>query len=245
MKRFVFAAIAAAFALPAVQGTPVPSTPLLGDVDASGEPDIAQWKVATVTLDRCAALEFLSYCAGRDPLDRGVIAGADLSYWITAMRFAGALVARQQFLPALDREDTGHYARWHAACLGRDDDRRLALTAAMPPSARALTPDLAAGSLLTAFVDTAIDEIVRTSSIPTRAAFGGASLHDRWLHALHSRTAVLEGTASEISGLDRQIREWRRPIHISAEAPFRLCFRLEEPGPDDSEAWNVRYLLQA
>ncbi len=231
--------------LPTAQGTPVPSTPLLGDADASGKPDLAQWKVETVTLDRCATLEFLSYCAGRDPLDRGVIAGADLSYWIGAMRFAGALVARQQFLPALDREDTGYCARWHAACLGRDDDRRRALTAAMPPSARALTPDLAAGSLLTAFVDTAIDEIVRTSSIQTRAALGGPSLHDRWLRALHSRTAVIEGTASEISDLDRQIREWRRPIHISAEAPFRLCFRLEEPGPGDGEDWNVRYLLQA
>ncbi|MGE5733442.1 MAG: hypothetical protein ACM34E_00005, partial [Acidobacteriota bacterium] len=79
--------------------------------------------------------------------------GADLTYWIVAMRFAGALVARQQFLPALDREDSHYYARWHAACMGRDDDRRRAFATAMPPSARALPPDLPADFLLSNIID--------------------------------------------------------------------------------------------
>ncbi|MBO0862769.1 MAG: DEAD/DEAH box helicase, partial [Chloracidobacterium sp.] len=71
--------------------------------------------------------------------------------------------------------------------------------------------------------------------------------------------------------LAAQTREWRRPIMISAGAPFRLCFRLEEPGMETvgpkgrgtereredaispsrrpasppSQNWHVRYLLQA
>ena len=51
----------------------------------------------------------------------------------------------------------------------------------------------------------------------------------------------------------RRIREWRRPIAVSAGSQFRLCFRLEEPevaaGADSAhdetpgDAWYVRYLL--
>ena len=159
----------AAVSLPTVRNAPVPSTPLLADVVTTGKPNIARWTVETVTLDARATLEFLCYCAGRDPSERGVIAGSDLTYWIAAMRFAGALVARQQFLPAIDREDTGYYARWHAAYVGREDDRRRALAAAMPPSNRALTPNLPVDLLLSNIIDTVVDQIVRSSRPDMRA----------------------------------------------------------------------------
>src|SRR5262249_43198842 len=41
---------------------------------------------------------------------------------------------------------------------------------------------------------------------------------------------------------------WRRPIEIAASAPFRLCFRLEEPKAEsgkNANQWHVDYLLQA
>ena len=230
--------------LPTVRNSPVPSTPLLADLRSAGKPKTALWTVETFALDPDAALDLLCYCAGRDPLSPGVIAGADLTYWVAAMRFAGSLAARQQFLPALDREDAHHHARWRAAWLGHEGDRRRALANAIPVSARALTPELPADLLLTNFVDAVIDHIVRSSPPEARSAVG-PSLHDRWLRALYSPTGAIEATDDELRDLDREIREWRRPIALSAEAPFRLCFRLEEPGPDDSNFWNVRYLLQA
>lgn len=67
--------------------------------------------------------------------------------------------------------------------------------------------------------------------------------HDQWLGALRSLDGVIDSSSSEMAKLADQTREWRRPIMISAAAPFRLCFRLEEP--DKSPDWRVRYLLQA
>src|SRR5262249_3211517 len=62
---------------------------------------------------------------------------------------------------------------------------------------------------------------------------------------------------AELARLAEQVRDWRRPIALSTAAPFRLCFRLEEP-PEEGNgespkgrrkarhpAWYVRYLLQA
>jgi hypothetical protein len=49
-------------------------------------------------------------------------------------------------------------------------------------------------------------------------------------------------------------REWRRPLSVAFEGPFRLCFRLEEPAVDEDDdhplatverAWTIRYLLQS
>src|SRR5262249_37371125 len=77
-------------------------------------------------------------------------------------------------------------------------------------------------------------------------------------------------TAAELDSLAEQIASWQRPITISSAAPFRLCFRLEDPpgktngvaSRDDTATalpsnqvassnrpadgkWMVRYLLQA
>ena len=80
------------------------------------------------------------------------------------------------------------------------------------------------------------------------------SLHDSWLHALRSIDGVVEGDTADLAQLAVQVREWRRPIAVSASSPLRLCFRLEEPEDTartekdgekaSSDAWYVRYLLQ-
>ena len=40
----------------------------------------------------------------------------------------------------------------------------------------------------------------------------------------------MEGSESELTELAAQIDVWRRPISVTAQAPVKLCFRLEEPG---------------
>lgn len=92
------------------------------------------------------------------------------------------------------------------------------------------------------------------------------SVHDQWLHSLRSSDGLMEGNPAELSRLAAQVRDWQRPISVSRASPFRLCFRLEEPEEEqerggageqerprppavsprpESEAWYVRYLLQA
>ena len=91
--------------LPSFDRMPVPSSPLLGK-EAQGKKavDLRPWQVETLSLQAAAALEFLCLGTEKEMLEPGVMAGVDLAYWATAMRFAGSLVARQQFLPDLVRE---------------------------------------------------------------------------------------------------------------------------------------------
>ena len=86
--------------LPSLDAMPMRSSPLLGR-EAQGKKAVAlrPWWVETVSLRAPAALELLCRTTtGKEMLAPGVMAGADLAYWAAAMRFAGALVARQQFL---------------------------------------------------------------------------------------------------------------------------------------------------
>jgi len=226
--------------LPTFRKAPVPSSALIADVPAAKNPRIAQWTVIAAALDASATLDLLCYCANKDLAAPGIMVGPDLAFWVAAMQFAGALTARQQFLPGLVREEDGYHARWRAAYTGRDDERLHALAAAMPAAARAFTPEIPAVHLLGGFLDSVVDTLVRAGSS------GGSTgvLHDRWLAALNSPDGKLTGTEEELGLLARQLNDWRRPISVVANAPFRLCFRLEEPF-EGVDVWQVRYLLQS
>ena len=195
----------------------------------------------------------------------GVSIGKDLAFWAQALRFAGALVAKQQFLPGIQVIERAYFARWQPIFVGADAQRRQTLAKAMPQVCRALSrhtdapPDTPASFLLDHFLEEIVDHLVRSSmpTSPTVKPKTFESLHDQWLFALRSPDrGEMTGGDSELAALAEQVNEWRRPVEISADAPFRLCFRLEEPKtdaeveskrrsgrPDDS--WYVRYLLQA
>ena len=60
------------------------------------------WLISTLGLSPGRAIGLLCACVGKQTLAPGIVVGADLAYWATAMRFAGAMVARQQFLPGFE-----------------------------------------------------------------------------------------------------------------------------------------------
>jgi len=231
--------------LPSGRKGPVPSNALIAEASETKNIRIARSTVETAALFTPAMLDLLCHCARKDLVAPGVIVGPDLAYWTAAMEFAGALVARQQFLPDLVRAygATREYrAQWRAACTGRDDDRLHALVAAMPPAARAFAPEIPAARLLGGFLDSVVDCLIRGTA-PYRS--GSGTLHDRWLAALQSPFGLLTGTEAELEQLSRQLTDWRRPISVISSAPFRLCFRLEEPAFEGAGSWQVNYLLQA
>src|SRR5579884_2355000 len=151
----------AAILLPTVRKQPVPSSPLIAPVPEKVRPRLVVWNVTVAELAPVPAVELLAAYSGQDLLRPGVVAGADFVYWAMALRFAGALTARQQFLPDLVREEGRFRARWTAAPLGRDDERRAALLAPMPGAARVFAPDVPASTLLGGFLNTVIDTLVR------------------------------------------------------------------------------------
>jgi SNF2 family DNA or RNA helicase len=212
---------------------------------------VAPWPVTVLPLEMTQSIHILSACADKRVVRPGLLVGADLAYWAAALRFAAGLVMRGQFLPGLATDVEPPRACWQPVVSGADVARMHALAQAMPPVARALVskagdapPDAAAQIVLRRFLASAVDALVRPEIAP-RAPVDFDSVHEQWMHSLSSKDGVMRGSsAAELKTLASQIQQWQRPIQVAANAPFRLCFRLEEPQLD-SDPWMVRYLLQA
>ncbi|MCI0638556.1 MAG: DEAD/DEAH box helicase [Gemmataceae bacterium] len=252
---------------PTSKSGPSPSSPLLCEHAEVSATSLNPWSVTTLPLTDEEAVEWLGLCAGKDTLKAGWIVGSTLKYWSMAMRFAGALTATEQFLPGFDEES--NRAHWLPVIAGDNKQRFARLAQAMPPACRAFGEDTApplraATDVLYEFLSVMVDALVRSTC--SRAVLGlaapatnkrtgksqpaFASAHDQWLAALRSETAALAGTAPDRDGLADQVRQWQRPITVASTAPFRLCFRLEEPESDETRppkkaTWRLRYLLQA
>ncbi len=107
-----------------MNGRPIPSSPLIAaGPDADGRFELHPWTVTAIPLERDQWTPFLSLCAGKDLLGPGQIIGKDLSFWTAALRFAGALAARQAFLPSLEEENGLFRARWKPVLSGPDPER--------------------------------------------------------------------------------------------------------------------------
>lgn len=232
--------------LPTVDSHPVASSPLIAEPPRSRAKTIlAPWTVTALRLSVEQAVTALSACMGKQMLTPGVVVGKDLMYWTTVLRFAGALVARQQFLPSVTEENGLYRACWKPIFVGADADRLAELAKAMPAVSRAVTceavspPEVPSASVLSGFIDGMVDHLVRSTLPPQpspirreRGRKKGSSfdsVHDQWLYALRSADGVMEGNQAELAEFYAQVHEWQRPISVSTATPFRLCFRLEEP----------------
>ena len=280
--------------LPTQGSVPIASSPLVAEApQAQGEIALVPWRIEAMALMPAQAVDLLCRCAEKPTLAPGVLVGRDVAFWAQALRFAAALVARQQYLPAIEARDGGHRACWEPVFAGADAERLAALAKAMPAVARALgaadattAPATPPAEVIREFLGAMVDHLVRSAASGRATAWepvGGTSasrvpserwaetprprrgrprkkpafdsVHDQWLHALRSPDGLMEGDEAELAQLAEQVREWRRPLSVSVAAPFRLCFRLEEPESGleaeagrtrkRSDAWHVRFLLQA
>ncbi|MCK4660980.1 MAG: DEAD/DEAH box helicase [Phycisphaerae bacterium] len=260
--------------LPTVANQPVASSPLVADPPKSrSKVTLAPWSVTVLRLTAGQAVEMLCRCVGKETPAPGVVVGADLAFWVHTCQAAGAVVARQQFLPDVVIENKTCRACWKPVFAGADADLPAKLSKTMPASARALTceagspPEVAPVTVVSEFIAWVVDYLVRTTVSPQpkplKPARGAKrkhkgmvfdSVHDQWLHALRASDGNMEGDLGQLAEFAAQVREWQRPISVSSAVPFRLTFRLEEPEDDGDDSvkirperqpWCVRYLLQA
>ena len=161
--------------LPTVKSKPIASSPLIAEPPVGSPPgasNIAPWTVTAINFTAEQAISVLCACVDKQTLAPGVIVGKDLFFWATAMRFAGALVAKQQFLPGIIETNGTYAAHWKPIFAGPDAERLTKLAQAMPHVCRALTrkdtqhatpmetpPEIPAGSLLTDFIDRVADSL--------------------------------------------------------------------------------------
>ncbi len=257
--------------LPSSQDQPLASTPLIAQPpDPDAELKLAPWTVPVLPLPADLLIDLLAGCLDQTSRADGVRVGKTLAFWSTALRFAGALVASEQFLPDLEQRGKDWRAGWKPVLAGAQGQRGAQLAQAMPAACRALgrdaglPPDRSPADLLRDFLALVVDQMVRaalgpagspkTPKRPGRKTPEFASVHEQWLYALRSAEGTLQGKSSELGQLAQQVHTWNRPAVVAATAPFRLCFRLEEPtGTGSTEktpfstsgSWMVRYLLQA
>jgi len=282
--------------LPASQERPWPSSPLIASPSEDLLPSLQPlpFRVTALALDGEASVHLLCACAGRELLASGIMAGFDLIFWAHALHLAGALVLRQQYLPSLRKDKTGYHACWEPICVGNDAEQMRTLSRQMPAAARALAvpdstrektsgtkpPAPASLSVLQTFLHVVLDYLVRASgdiaglngqaTTRTRGKkWGYASVHDEWLRGLRSNESLLVGDSEELDRFSEEIRAWSRPVRLTVSAPFRLCFRLDEPADhsqetaatdtlsadwvsarseksdsDSKDLWNVHFFLQ-
>ncbi len=239
--------------LPTVGNMPISSSPLIADPpDAGEEADISPWVVTVVPLDFSESIKFLCCCVGKTVLAPGMIVGSDLAFLTRAMQFAAALVARQQFLPGMEKIGKTWFARWQPVYPSCEAERFGRLGKAMPSACRAVSlqaespPEIASRTLLSPFVDAMVDRFVRLSSTAQRSGPLPAkekkksrvfdSVHDQWLYALDSLEGKMDGSEAELAGFALQVEDWRRPATSSMASAFRLCFRLVEPDSAETRA---------
>ena len=217
---------------------------------------LAPWQVTTMPLTWRAQFVLLTACREDRRLAAGVVAGNDLLVWAELFGYAGALVARAEFLPALVSCGAVYESRWQPAFDGGDRHRLFLLAARLPAAARCLAaPDLPfapapAAAVAEAFVAEIVDRLVRFAAVTTlsraHASKGRySSAHDAWLAALRGDGRnVRWDDASDLSALSDEIEGWHRPVVLASRATWRLLLRLEEPGKDDPARWFLRYLVQ-
>jgi SNF2 family DNA or RNA helicase len=233
--------------LPSRDGQPLPSSALIGEAPASEAPiTIEPWLVNGLLLDPRDSLDLLSASAGRAV--HGMIPGRDFSFWGQALHVAASMVTRQRYLPGLVERDGAYFARWQPVWIGADVTRLEAMAAGMPGVARAVTdgletpPGVPAADVIAAFIGGLVDHIARSHAndgVPSVGSVVPEAVHDRWLAALRRPgDGRVEGPPEELASLAKLVAEWRQPGDDAATAPFRLCFRLEEPTSGKEEPWR-------
>jgi superfamily II DNA or RNA helicase len=248
--------------LPARGGVPEPSSAVLGPpLDARRPLAVAPFQT---TLRPLELTEYLDLCAlVAAPAGGGVLLGPSLAWSAHLLELALACAIQGDFLPGLVQAGPSWQARWLALPDEALEQRLVELVAAIPASCRCLaesgapppeTPPALAVRLLLAGC---LDALVRLGGAslpaaqpPARGRQRPASLHAAWLAALFAADAELHWPdARELREFAAQLRQWQRPLELTASAPFRFCFRLREPQVETDSpaeaAWQVEYLLQA
>ncbi|HYP91325.1 MAG TPA: DEAD/DEAH box helicase [Polyangiaceae bacterium] len=193
---------------------------------------------------------------------------ASVGGWALASKLALSLVARERVVPTLQRRGPGLAARWAAALsASKDAEDALAIAASLPAAAHAVAlgeaqvwaPD----ALLRAFLDAAVDGLVRGSrGGPELAAPSGkgrsvrassearqadAATPGAWgvrfQRALSGEQAEFTASGFAERSVASDLERWSRPA-LGAHGSLRACFRLELPEREQAP-FVLRFLLQS
>jgi len=151
--------------------------------------------------------------------------GAEGPFLERVHELAGALVARQQFLPGISHEKGHWLPDWYPVYSADDVKRMAQLAVAMPVSIRALhwyalrppvdTPHWIIDSLVRRLVGTMVKKAELQYQVYQIALRGrrGESIDDLWVETLLVPGTEIHARKRELIGLANEIGGWRAGIH--------------------------------
>ena len=228
-------------------GILLPSQSFLGTSAVAAESEhsgarLRPWLVSACELPWKAAFVLFGL-AKEKRLAPEVFAAEDLLRLAELFRYAGSLVARGRFLPALKKNEEGGFeAKWCPAIDGAEYRRLSRFAERLPPAARCGTSPL---HVAHAFLEEMVDRLVRVSVVTTlsraQAERGKPySAHDAWFSALRGDSRQVRwDTAADLEALREQLSVWRRPAEDGRARLEQLVFRLEEP-PQPARPWALQ-----
>jgi hypothetical protein len=165
----------------------------------------------------------------------------DLEFCGALLRFAGAMTARQSFLPSVESLPGGARAVWRPVFAGLERERYETVARSVPPLCRAVNVPpagpVSSRSFVTNSMGLLVDAIVRMNQRPVEEMALGETAHQAWLTMLSHTGGTGEPPSGapqlgeSLAGLIPQLRKWRAPLAVTADAPYRLCLQLQEPDP--------------
>lgn len=243
---------------PSCQGQALVSSSLIEQgTDKAGKITLLPFHISTAVLSIESFLKLLPYFLGKSKFGPGFLLGNDIHYWTWAMRFAQSLLQKQHFLPSLSKKEEEYYARWKPLYLGEDQETLALLAKKMPGVCRSITetneekaPCKPSEDLLCHFIENACDFYLRSQVQGNREnpRKKTSSLHEQWIEALLAPSGKMQGRSEELACFAEILESWQKPVFLTANTPFRLCLRLEEPEEAkrerSQEIWKLRYFLQ-
>jgi SNF2 family DNA or RNA helicase len=246
--------------LPSRGNVPSPSSPVMGT--AFGQRQKVIMRPYETTVRKLSPEEFLEIAAlaGEEGIaGEGVLFGSSVRWCGQMAKVMVNAAVKETFLPGAVRNGEWWEARW-LPLPDESDERALdSLAVTMPGACRCMTdsaeapPETPPEMMVRRLLAHGLDFLARHATEAGSSGRGKRvpeSIHEAWLTALVSDDAVIRWSdEKETKEFARQIEQWRRPVDITAQSPYRFCFRLSEPAEDAPEkappdSWNVEYLLQ-
>ncbi len=235
--------------LPASISGPLASPWLLREDYQSEKPSqLGTFSVPALGLEIRFALDLLLELPTTPP--QGIAYADSLLFWSQLALFSLELVAREQFLPAIQKSR----ALWKAVIDELDQERLNIFSRSLPPSCLCISLPGQATSprLVHSFVNSAVNATVHSGLdgirlLPARRGRRpkNVPLPIQFLSALTSQETALSASVPELATFTSMMDSWTEQIHPKTEdVPFRTCFRLEAPDSEKA-AWSLAFFLQA
>lgn len=249
--------------LPARQGVPFPSTPLLGrEAPRRGKRQVQAFGVTALQLSLEDVLEVAAASRRQAP---GILFGPSWEWTRAALMQSINMDIKQNYLPSL--LDCGYHfeARWLPLPDEEDEAAWRELTLALPAECRAMadsprdipySAEVTVERVLDYWTDRMARMAWRTEGAEEAEGAEGAdgrdvrggrrktagtatNIHDAWLQALVSRDGVLRWPEQRAAlAFARDLENWRRMTVTMSRSPYRFCMRLNEPAASDAMPGN-------